>query len=149
MTTKSIEEQIVEENHKPCFCDKCLSAYYWHLCEGCKDGHPSFWKTVIESPQWKEWREYNFKDNLLYDFSEVEELGIISKKHFQDFLNFILHSKAEEIRERLEKEKVIEKHDKSCEYQRSGCDCGYDLCVENNSNFRIAQSIVAEVLNNK
>lgn len=74
--------------HKPCFCDSCLGAYYWQPCTGCKDGHPSFWKTVIESPQWKKWQEEQMK-NPTYDISEVEECGIISPKHFQDFLKFI------------------------------------------------------------
>lgn len=69
--------------------DDFLKAYYWQPCIGCKEGHPSFWKTIIESPEWKKWRKYAWEDKMLYDFSEVEELGIISKKHWQDFIKFV------------------------------------------------------------
>lgn len=76
------------KKHKACFCDNCLKEYYWQPCKGCKDGHPSFWKTIIESPQWKAWRKYAWEDRMLYDFGEVEELGIISTGHFQAFMKF-------------------------------------------------------------
>ena len=76
------------KKHSPCFCDECLMAYYNQPCKGC-GSHPSFWKTVIESSQWKKWRKYAWEDKMLYDFPEVEELGIISAKHFQDFIKFI------------------------------------------------------------
>ena len=70
---------------------------FWSPCSGCEEGHPSFWKTVIESPQWKQWQreqhrrldEGKIKDGV-YDMSEVEECGWISQKHFQDFINFII-----------------------------------------------------------
>jgi hypothetical protein len=26
-------------------------------CAGCPEGHPTFWKTVVESTQWKAWEE--------------------------------------------------------------------------------------------
>ena len=80
--------------------DEFLHYYYCSPCGGCKDGHPSFWKTVIESPQWLKWREElekrmkrgkivkgKFSENV-YDLCEVEELGILGEKHFQDFLKF-------------------------------------------------------------
>lgn len=70
-------------------CDDCMSAYYHQSCEGCPDGHNSFWQSVIESEQWKKWRKHAWEDKMLYDFPEVEETGIISAKHFQDFLKFI------------------------------------------------------------
>jgi hypothetical protein len=75
---------------------------YWSPCEGCKDGHPSFWKTVVESPQWKLWQgEQSRRLHLLcqeklpknvatYDMPEVEECGWISPGHFQEFLKFII-----------------------------------------------------------
>ncbi len=74
--------------HKPCFCDDCLAAYYWQPCKGCLDGHSSFWKTVIESPQWNLWREHQRK-NPTRDMVEVEELGHISAGHFQEFIAFV------------------------------------------------------------
>ena len=68
--------------------DDFLHYYYCVPCNGCPEGHSSMWKTVIESPQWKLWQKEQQK-NPLYDMSECEELGIMSKKHFQDFLKFI------------------------------------------------------------
>ena len=74
--------------HKTCTCDQCL--YYWYNppCSGCKEGHPSFWKTVTESPQWKLWQKEQMK-NPSRDMAEVEGLGCISPEHFQEFLKFI------------------------------------------------------------
>lgn len=81
--------------------DKCEARRYWSPCEGCKDGHPSFWKTVIESPQWKLWQEEQSrrmhllaqeklpKEVEVYDMPEVEECGHISSGHFQEFMKFI------------------------------------------------------------
>lgn len=60
---------------------------YWEPCAGCKDGHPSIWKTLVESPQWKAWYEHASK-NMLYDVDESQELGAMSTKHFQDFMGF-------------------------------------------------------------
>src|SRR3990167_3537915 len=65
--------------------DKFLRKYYNDQCEGCPEGHASFWKTIIESPEWKEWIKI-----AEYDIPECEELGIISKEHWEDFLKFIL-----------------------------------------------------------
>lgn len=86
------------KKHKPCFCDDCLKAYYHQPCKGCPEGHNSFWQTVVESPQWKEWRKYAFRDHMLYDFPEVEEGGIISPKHFQDFIEYTIKQHAKSIR---------------------------------------------------
>ena len=79
-----------KRKHKACFCDDCLRAYYCQPCSGCKDGHSSFWKTVIESPPWKAWRKYAWERKVLYDFPEVEEGGIISERHFKDFIKFTI-----------------------------------------------------------
>ncbi len=76
------------KKHKPCFCDKCLYAHYNFPCKGCPEGHSSFWKSTIESPQWEAWSKHANK-KMLYDIAECEELGIISPKHFQDFLRFV------------------------------------------------------------
>ena len=79
--------------------DEFLHYYYKTPCKGC-GSHNSFWATVIESPQWLKWREElnkrmkrgkivkgKFSENV-YDLSEVEELGFLGEKHFQDFLKF-------------------------------------------------------------
>ena len=72
---------------------------YWSPCKGCLEGHSSFWKTVIESPQWKLWQKEQRKrfgeftkgnrNVKAYDMLEVEECGFISQDHFQNFLKFI------------------------------------------------------------
>ena len=61
----------------------------------------TFYKTVIHSPQWKEWckevrrrMDYHNKRNSkvykgCWDIDECVELGIISPEHFQDFIKFI------------------------------------------------------------
>ena len=78
--------------HYPCTCDDCLYASYKPKCTGCGH-HNSFWATVIESPQWKLWRKHAWEDNMLYDFPEVEELGVISPEHFQAFIKFTIENK--------------------------------------------------------
>ena len=72
-----------------------------HYEYSCSDGkHSSFWKTVVESPQWTLWmKEQQKRFRLLredklpkkqgaYDIDEVTECGWISQEHFQDFLRF-------------------------------------------------------------
>ena len=73
----------------------------------CSDGeHDSFWKTCLESHQWKLWQkeqgrrfkllnEKKLPENTgVYDMGEVEECGWISQKHFQDFFQFIKKQKS-------------------------------------------------------
>ena len=67
----------------------------------CSDGyHPSFWKTVVESPEWKLWQEEQQKrfhqlattKNTkieAFDIDECQECGWISPAHFQSFIKFI------------------------------------------------------------
>lgn len=74
--------------HSPCHCDQCLYSFYKPECIGC-GYHNSMWATLIESPQWKAWKAYA-EPKMLYDFSENEGLGIISAKHWQDFIKFTL-----------------------------------------------------------
>jgi hypothetical protein len=78
----------MKRKHKACFCDECLKEIYDQPCGGC-GSHPSFWKTVIESPQWKKWQEYA-EPKMIYDFSENEALGIISAGHFQEFIKYTI-----------------------------------------------------------
>ena len=72
--------QIINENW-----DLFLKEYYHQDCVGCKNGHNSFWKTIIESEEWKKWKENNHD----WDFAENEELGILSDEHFNSFVEFI------------------------------------------------------------
>ncbi|MEK6819013.1 MAG: hypothetical protein AABY10_03710 [Nanoarchaeota archaeon] len=72
--------------------DEFLGAYYNQECKGCPEGHSSFWKTLIESDEWKKWKEFN--NNTNWDFSENEELGILSAKHFKSFLNFVKYEQS-------------------------------------------------------
>ena len=88
----------MKKHYKPCICDTCEKARWeWP----CSDGtHPSFWKTLCTSPQWKVWQiEQSHRVSLLnkhqscnsgvYDMSEVEERGWISPEHLQEFFKFI------------------------------------------------------------
>lgn len=79
--------------HETCTCDKCLYFWYNQLGSDCAGGHSSFWKTVIESKAWLAWKEYA-EPKMRFDFMENEELGIISPKHFEEFLKYtIKHAK--------------------------------------------------------
>lgn len=85
-------KKVIEEAKEP---------FWWSACGGCPEGHSSFWKTVLESRQWQLWSiEQNRRMHLLadrelpkelmvYDMPEVECGGIISQRHFQDFMKFI------------------------------------------------------------
>lgn len=61
--------------------------HYLYKCSGCPEGHNSFWKTIIESPQWKKWEKIANKKG--YDYCECSECGWMSQKHFQEFIKFI------------------------------------------------------------
>ena len=71
--------------------DEFLRAYYHQDCPGCPEGHNSFWQTIVESGEWKEWKRYNFKvfSPWIWDFAECEELGILSPQHWKKFVKFI------------------------------------------------------------
>lgn len=86
------EEKIkeIEENY-----DDFLKYYYNSPCNGCPEGHPSFWKTVIESKEWKLWEEEQSK-NPTRDMAECEELGIMSAGHWKEFMKFIRQQTLEE-----------------------------------------------------
>ena len=55
-------------------------------CKGCGT-HDSIWKTLVTSKSWKKWYKHA-SENMLYDVDECQELGIISAKHFNDFIKF-------------------------------------------------------------
>lgn len=81
-----ITKKLINDNW-----DDFLSMYYLQECPGCPDGHSSFWKTVIESKEWKAWKEHNFKisEHGNYDWPECEELGIMSEGHWGEFVEFL------------------------------------------------------------
>jgi len=64
--------------------DDFLKQYYNSPCEGCPEGHHSFWKTIIESKEWEGWKKVAH-----YDIAECEELGIMSEEHFKGFVKFL------------------------------------------------------------
>lgn len=68
--------------------DEALTKWHAHQknvpCSGCKNGHDTFWKSVIESPQWVEWA----RTTRDFDTAECEGCGHISGRHFQAFLEF-------------------------------------------------------------
>jgi hypothetical protein len=43
------------KKHEPCFCEECEKARYNIPCGD--HFHESFWKTVVESEEWKKWEE--------------------------------------------------------------------------------------------
>lgn len=82
------------KNHKPCHCERCEADRYNQECEGCGH-HPTFWKTIVESPQWKLWEKENSKRmnakpiGNCFDLDECRELGVMGEKHFQEFIKFV------------------------------------------------------------
>src|SRR3990167_11164898 len=64
----------------------------------CSDGfHPSFWKTIVQSEEWKQWQkeqgrrlhEHNEKESERYtgcfDIDESTECGWLSPEHWREF----------------------------------------------------------------
>ena len=54
--------------------------------------HNSFWKTVISSPQWREWAKKQ-REECRWDTVEAEDCGWLSDEHFQAFLEFVRNVK--------------------------------------------------------
>lgn len=79
---QKIREEVLNKRFDDNY-DDFLHYYYKQKCSGCGH-HNSMWATIIESPQWKEWKKVG-----QYDFSECEELGIMSEGHFQAFLKYL------------------------------------------------------------
>jgi len=69
----------------------------WHAhqknvpCSGCKGGHDTYWKSIIESPQWQAWEKIGYKQG--WDVDECAACGHISQRHFQAFMEFAKESK--------------------------------------------------------
>ena len=72
--------------------DEFLREYYHQKCKGCPKGHNSFWKTIIESKEWKDWKLFNELRVIKskWDFSDCEELGILSPSHWHAFIRFLI-----------------------------------------------------------
>lgn len=72
--------------------ERCEKERYWSPCVGCPEGHPSFWKTVVESKAWDAWYEYQCSlpasHPERFDIDECQECGYISPEHFKAFLAF-------------------------------------------------------------
>jgi hypothetical protein len=49
--------------------------------------NPSFYRTIVDSYQWKEWVNYN-EQIPKFDVHESMECGWLSEKHFQAFMSF-------------------------------------------------------------
>jgi len=87
---------MINEDDTKAKCPYCKRTFdyhtcYWRTCKSCPEGHSSFHKTVVESPQWRAWDEYAYNEKrMLYDLPEVEETGFISAKHFEDFIKFVI-----------------------------------------------------------
>lgn len=86
------------KKHELCRCENCEKERYLSPCAGCRDGHPSFWKTIIESKYWKLWEKENSRrlkklcnggKEKCYDVDECRELGAFGKEHFEEFIKFI------------------------------------------------------------
>lgn len=71
----SLVERVERETREK----MCLSP-----CDGCAEGHPSFWKTVTESDEWAAWE----RSNPPFDVDESRECGWLSASHFAAFLEF-------------------------------------------------------------
>lgn len=79
-TEAKITQLLLEEKQKA-----WISLHQNASC--CKNKHQTFYGAVVTSPQWELWREKQSK-NPTRDMPEVEELGVMSSDHFQEFMTF-------------------------------------------------------------
>lgn len=47
----------------------------------------TYYRTIVDSPQWKLWVKKNEEDSQ-WDVYESMELGLMSPRHFQAFIEF-------------------------------------------------------------
>jgi len=71
-------------------------------CKGCKNPHPSFWKTITQSKIWEKWYKEQMKrmenckcfDSVdrctctIFDIDESQECGNLSENHWEAFMDF-------------------------------------------------------------
>ena len=82
--------------HTPCHCKICEKDRY-----GDRE-YPSFWKTIVESKEWKAWMKKQNKlfskfvasqcdksSMPIFDVDESHECGWISPRHWKEFVKFI------------------------------------------------------------
>ncbi|MGV8131596.1 MAG: hypothetical protein ACP5N7_05860 [Candidatus Pacearchaeota archaeon] len=68
--------------------DEMIDTEMWEQsCKGCGH-HDTMFKTIVQSDEWKSWYKYN-SEKMLYDVDECQELGIMSKRHWIDFMEYI------------------------------------------------------------
>jgi len=76
-------DQIIANTRKQCEKER------WEMpCRGCGH-HDSMWKTLIQSDEWQAWYKYQSGDSQEYDVDEAQELGCMSKEHWNDFIRFV------------------------------------------------------------
>lgn len=98
----------------------------------CKDKHQTFYGAVVTSPQWELWQEKQSK-NPTRDMAEVEELGVMSSDHFQEFMTFCtkqlqdFHVPGREIGLYRIVERTKEKSHKNRKYKVECLKCGKEL----------------------
>jgi hypothetical protein len=59
----------------------------------CDGGHQTIAGAILSSPQWKAWYEYQMK-NPTFDIDESQTCDMMSDKHFQAFISFIINNYA-------------------------------------------------------
>lgn len=52
-----------------------------------KEKYPTFYETVVHSPQWQAWEKVAHEHG--FDWHESTEIGALSPKHFQAFLDWV------------------------------------------------------------
>ena len=62
--------------------------WVYHFGNEKKEIIPSFWNTVVRSPQWKLWEKVAYSRG--FDIDESQECNWLSPEHFQAFLEFCL-----------------------------------------------------------
>ena len=90
--------ESMKKHIKPCSCETCEKARYVWACGWC-GFHPSFWKTIVESKEWKLWyeeqkRRLSADGEKLFDVDASQECGFMSPEHFKEFLGFIYEKRS-------------------------------------------------------
>lgn len=84
--------------------------------------NPTFYDTMVSSPQWKAWYEEimrrhlinekggEWKDNKTFDIDESQECGWLGDEHFQEFIKFCCATQQAQMGEETEVKLVAELH---------------------------------------
>jgi len=77
--------------------------------------NPTFYDTVVSSPQWKLWYEEimrrhlinekggKWEDNKTFDIDESQECGWLGDEHFQEFIKFCCATQQAQMRDKIKK----------------------------------------------